>query len=253
MENAYLTGYISVSAALISESRRVYRVFLDADRYEKVKKSRFHLPEKQQYAFLKSYCAANKIRIFFLAQGELAERFGTESGGIAAEVGGRLFTPLAELLAFKNPYLVAIDGIEDPYNFGQVLRSFYAAGVDGVVVPSRNFFTASAIVARASAGASERLKISAVDSMEDFCKNAAEKGIRLYATTSKKDAADLYKTEFSRPLCVFFGGEKRGISAKILELCGRSVTISYPRSTEIALSASSAAAVAAFEIGRRIN
>lgn len=253
MEHIYLTGYISVFAALSSESRRVNAVLLDRDRYNKVMKGKFHQTEKRQYSVLKRLCTDKGVPVRFTSFGDNTELYGSESGGIVAEVGERIFTSIDALLSKDKPFLAAIDGIEDPYNFGQVLRSFYASGVDGVIVPKRNFFTASAIVARASAGASELLAVSTVESMEEFCDNAREKGIKLYATAAEKDALDLFETSFSRPVCIIFGGERRGISKKVMEKCDGTVRITYPRNVSMSLSASSAAAVIAFEIGRRLN
>jgi len=253
MERTFLTGYISVYAALASNSRKVFAVLLDRSRYDKVMKGKFHQTEKRQYSVLKRLCTEKGVPFRFISFDGQNDLYGNESGGIVAEVGERCFTPLQNLLNKEKPFLAALDGIEDPYNFGQVLRSFYASGVDGVIVPKRNFFTASAIVARASAGASELLAVSAVESMEEFCDQAKENGIAIYATAAEKNALNLFTTEFNRPLCVMFGGERRGISKKVMEKCDATVCISYPRNVSVALSASSAAAVIAFEIGRRLN
>lgn len=253
MEQTILTGYISVYAALSADSRKVNAVLLDRARYDKVMKGKFHQTEKRQYSLLKRLCADKGVPVRFVSFEAGNELYGNESGGIVAEAGERIFTPVEELIEKDKPFLAAIDGIEDPYNFGQVLRSFYASGVDGVIVPKRNFFTASAIVARASAGASELLSVSVVDSMEQFCDEAKVKGIKLYATAAEKDALDLFATSFSRPLCIVFGGERRGISKKVMEKCDGTVRITYTRNVSMSLSASSAAAVIAFEIGRRLN
>lgn len=253
MEQTILTGYISVYSALMSGSREVYKVLFDRARYDKVMKGKFHQSEKRQYSVLKKLCYDKGVPVRFVDFGGNNELFGNESGGIAAEAGDRIFTPIETLLEKKSPFLAAVDGIEDPYNFGQVLRSFYASGVDGVVVPKRNFFTASAIVARASAGASEFLSVSSVESVELFCEQAAAKNIKLFATAAEKNALDLFTAEFKRPLCVIFGGERRGISKKVMEKCDGTIQITYPRNVSMALSASSAAAVIAFEIGRKLN
>jgi len=252
MKTTYLTGYISVAAALLSGNRKICRVYLDKGRLEKIKRSDYYQTEKRQYAFIKSRTAASGIKTTMLEADEFAARFETDSGGFAVETGERRFTPVEELLLMEKPYLAAIDGIEDPYNLGHILRSFYASGVDGVVISARDRFVSTPTVVKSSAGASEYLKIAAVKSMEDFCDSASQAGIKLYATTSEKGSENLYSTKFARPLCVFFGGERRGISMKIIQRCDSALSIIYPRPTDIALSASSAAAVIAFEIGRRI-
>ncbi len=253
MEQTILTGYISVYSALKAGNREVYTVLFDRSRYDKVMKGKFHQSEKRQYSLLKSICKEKGVPIRFVVLEDNNELYGKESGGIVAQVGERRFMPLDDILKKDKPYFAAIDGIEDPYNFGQVLRSFYASGINGVIIPKRNFFTASAVVTRASAGASELLDICAVEDMEGFCDKAKKKGITLLATAADKDAMDLFTTEFARPLCIFLGGERRGISKKVMEKCDGTVCIKYPHNVSIALSASSAAAVVAFEIGRRIN
>ena len=249
----YLGGYISVYSALISNSRKVYTVLFDRARYDKVMKGKYHLSEKRQYSLLRKACNDKGVTIRFVSFDGKEHDFGNECGGIAAEVGERVYTTEAELLALKNPYLAALDGIEDPYNFGQVLRSFYASGVDAVIVPKRNFFTASSIVARASAGASELMKVCAVEDIEAFCTDLKQNGIKLYATAANDKALNVFNVEYKKPLCVIFGGERRGISKKVMERCDATLQIVYPRNVNMALSASSAAAVIAFEIGRRIN
>jgi 23S rRNA (guanosine2251-2'-O)-methyltransferase len=81
---------------------------------------------------------------------------GQSHGGVVAEVGPRRFLPLADLLPSTNvPFIVMLDGIEDPFNFGQAIRALYAAGADGLVVRPRNWLSAAGIVARASAGTAE--------------------------------------------------------------------------------------------------
>lgn len=254
MDNkCYLGGYISVYSALIANSRKVYTVLFDRARYDKVMKGKYHLPEKRQYSLLRKVCNDRGVTIRFVSFEGREQEFGSECGGIAAEVGDRLYSSTEEILALKQPYLAALDGIEDPYNFGQVIRSFYASGVDAVIVPKRNFFTASAIVARASAGASEFMKVCAVDDIEVFCAQLKRSGVKVYATAASDKALDVFTTDYSKPLCVIFGGERRGISKKVMEQCDATLQITYPRNVNMALSASSAAAVIAFEIGRRIN
>lgn len=253
MNKTYLRGYISVSSVLLAGSRDVYRIIYDRTRFDSVFDSKYRNEEKRQYNFLKRVAKDRKIKTEFMDTSAFVTLFGDETGGIIAEVGDKRFVPAEELLALKRPYLAILDGIEDPYNFGQVLRCFYAAGVDGIVIPERNFYTASAIVTRASAGASELLKVASVPSIEDFCIEAKERGIGLFATADGENSVNLYECEFERPLCVIIGGERRGISKKVMALCDKTLRIEYPKKVSIALSAASAAPIIAFEIGRRIG
>lgn len=249
----YLGGYISVYAALSADSRPVYSVLLDRSRYDKVMRGNYHRTEKRQYALLTRLCAEKNVPVAFTDFADGAHLFGAECGGIAAEVGDRRYTSEQQLLSLPKPYLTVLDGIEDPYNFGQVLRSLYASGVDGVIVPKRNFFSAAAIVARSSAGASELMPVCAVDDIAAFCDRLLQSGIALYATAADDNAKDLFTQTYTRPLCVIFGGERRGISKAVMQKCSATLCIPYPRAVGVSLSATSAAAVVAFEIGRRLT
>ena len=80
---------------------------------------------------------------------------GSSHGGIIALCEERNYPKLTENDIIDNGFYVMIEGIEDPYNFGYTVRSLYAAGVDGIVLPPRNWMNAAGVVARASAGTSE--------------------------------------------------------------------------------------------------
>lgn len=249
----YLGGYISVYSAISAGSRTVYSVRLDKARYAKVMRGNYHRQEKRQYALLKRICEDKHIPLLFEDFAESGNLYGTECGGVAAEVGDRIYTEESTVIAMDKPYLAVLDGIEDPYNFGQVLRCFYASGVDAVIVPKRNFFTASAIVARASAGASELMPVCAVDDISAFCEKLLQKGVTVYATAADDNAIGVFDRQYSRPLCVVFGGERRGISKAVMQRCSATLCIPYTRNVGVSLSATCAAAVVAFEIGRKLS
>ncbi len=88
---------------------------------------------------------------------------GRSHGGVVAFVGEREPVALSTVLAEvgESPLLVMLDGIEDPFNYGQAVRSLYAAGVDGLVV-RRDWESALPIVTRASAGATELIPTATV-------------------------------------------------------------------------------------------
>ena len=250
MDNQLVGGFISVKSILEAKSRPVYKIILEKERYQNVFSSGFHAAEKRQYEYL-------------LSSGIPVEQVGREafsalldgntSGGIAAEVGDRVFMSLEEVLEKKNGYFTILDGIEDPFNFGYALRSLYAAGVDGVILPERNFFSATEVVVRSSAGASELLCCCTVSDLAEACEQMKAKGIHLVSTAKTDKARDLVRTNFRRPLCVVYGGEKRGISAGVLEKCDTVVKIRYPRNCHYSLPACSAISIISFEVGKKVE
>ena len=250
MNKQYVGGFVSVKSILESKSRVVFRILLDRERYDSVMRSGFHAAEKRQYEILH----ASGVPLEFVDKHAISSLIeGSTSGGIVAEVGERQFCSLDTLLEKKNGYFSILDGIEDPFNFGYAMRSLYAAGVDGVILPERNFFSATEVVVRSSAGASELLKCCVVSDLSDACAKMKEQGILLVSTAKTDRAKDVFRTSFKKPLCVIYGGERRGISAGVMEQCDSVVKIRYPRNCHYSLPACSAISIISFEIGRKLN
>ncbi len=250
MNKTILGGFISIKSVLESKSRTVYKIFIEKSRYDNVMRSDLRVPEQRQYNTLIS----SGVEYEFVSQEKFDELMSnSNAGGVAAEVGERIFTPFEDVLNIKNGYIAVLDGIEDPFNFAYALRSLYASGVDAVILPERNFFTASDTVIRSSAGASELIKACAVPDLAEACKQLRAKGYFLVSTDKNNKAKDLYHARLSRPLCVVFGGEKRGIKQEILDISNLCIKIKYPRNCHYSLPACSAISIIAFECAKKIE
>jgi 23S rRNA (guanosine2251-2'-O)-methyltransferase len=176
---------------------------------------------------------------------------GTSHGGIMAEVGERYLSPLAELASVPDPFVVLLDGIEDRYNFGASLRSLFAAGATGLVVRARNWLSATAVVARASAGASELLPIAVVDDPLDAVQHLRAAGIAVVAAAERPDAVPLRQVDLRRPLLLLIGGERRGVMRSLLATVDAVTRIPYARADAPSLGTAAAAAVIGFEVMRQ--
>ena len=240
MENSiWLEGAISVKAALEAERRPVYELVTDGRKADRNRNYIFNLAK------------GKGIPINVKSEDELSQWVnGTSHGGLLARVGDREYQSPEELAEGESPFLVALEGIEDPYNFGGALRSLYAAGVTGVFVPERNWCSAANVVTKASAGASEFLKIAAVQNWEETLSDLKARGIRILCA-ERKDAVSLYETDLTGPILLIFGGEMRGISSKLRSMADQNVFLPYGSDFRNALSANSAAAVFAFEAFRQ--
>lgn len=174
---------------------------------------------------------------------------GNSHGGILARCSERTIPALSSLSVPENGFFVMLDGIEDPYNFGYALRSIYAAGADGIILPERNWLTAAGVVARASAGASELLNLytSAPDDAAIFFKNNNYRVI----CADKPNSVSLYDADLRKPVFLIVGGEKRGIRASVLKQADEIVRIEYGRDFAASLSAASASTIIAYEIYRQ--
>ena len=199
-EDIWLEGLVSVEAVLQSKNRDVYQIYL-------------HLSEKRKrdrrITRLRKTAVSRNIAIQEVDEAFIVERAnGKSHGGIIAAVGSRRFVNMDELLMNrKRPFIVMLDGVEDPFNFGQAVRSLYAAGADGIVVRPRNWTTAAAVVARASAGATELIPMAIADTAESAARFFKEKGLTI-SCTSEKDATSIYQADFTIPLFLLIGGGK---------------------------------------------
>ena len=241
MDKIILEGSISVKAALEAGRREIYEILTDGRKPDRNRNYILNLAKK------------NRIKITDVSSEEISSLAGgTSHGGLLAVVSERTYQDVDKIYAHPRPFLAVLEGIEDPYNFGGALRSLYAAGVTGVLVPERNWCSAASVVTKASAGASEFLPIAAVSDWSEALQKAKARGIRILCA-ERKNAVSLYESDLNGPIMLVFGGEMRGISAKIMEYADQNVFLPYGSDFRNALSANSAAAVFAFEAYRQRN
>jgi 23S rRNA (guanosine2251-2'-O)-methyltransferase len=174
---------------------------------------------------------------------------GNTHGGLVAICTKRHFSVLNVNFLTSGSFFSLIDGVEDPYNFGYSVRSLYAAGVDGIVLPERNWMELSGTVSRSSAGTSELANICFSDPLA-AAKLFKDNGFEVVCA-GIRDSVPCYEHDFSKPLLLIVGGEKRGISSKLSELADATVRIEYGREFLGSLPTASAVSVIAFEIARQ--
>jgi 23S rRNA (guanosine2251-2'-O)-methyltransferase len=211
-------------------------------------------PNPEIKAILAAARAAS-VPVEYLAADHLT-RIGGFDGhqGVLLEVEARRFADVAEILAHaatkrRDPLVLVLEHLQDPVNLGALLRSAEAAGVDGVVYPSRGAAPLSAAAVKASAGASEHLLLSRVESLAEALNELRERGLRLVA--ADQDApAWAWDTDLSGPLAMIVGSEGSGLSGAIRRRCD--VLVSFPMSGHVAsLNAGVAGALLLFEVVRQ--
>ena len=174
---------------------------------------------------------------------------GNSHGGIIARCTERTISPLTAESLPKAGFVVMIEGIEDPYNFGYALRSIYAAGADAVILTPRNWMSAAGVVCRSSAGASELLPLF-VSEPEEAVHMAKAAGYKVVCA-GIRDSVSAFNADLTRPIFLIVGGEKRGISRSVLDLADEVVRLDYGRPFRGSLSAASAASILAYEVLRQ--
>ena len=259
-----LAGAISVHAALEAGRREVKTVYLQKEK------------SIRNSGAIRKLAASTGIPIEEAEGARIDELVGgTHHGGVAALVGERKYQNLDELIhpllsrarperaassgdegggqgvGSKDPFIAMLDGVEDPYNFGQAIRALYAAGADGLVVPDRNWDTALAVVTRASAGASEYMPTARVAEAKEAIAFFKTHGFRIAATAKEKNSKSIYAVDLHGPLFMLIGGERRGLTAADLASCDILLSIPYGRAFKAELDVTSATAVLAFEAMRQ--
>ncbi|MBI2078032.1 MAG: 23S rRNA (guanosine(2251)-2'-O)-methyltransferase RlmB, partial [Euryarchaeota archaeon] len=170
--------------------------------------------------------------------------------GVIAFVKARDFATMEELHDVARQrkeelLLVAVDGIEDPQNLGAILRSAEAAGAHGVVLATRGTATITPAVVKASAGASEHLKVARVPSLPNALLELKRKEVWIGGTDPKEGKA-YFDAKLTGPLVLVIGSEDRGMSPLVRDRCDFLVRIPMKGKVE-SLNASAACAILLME------
>jgi 23S rRNA (guanosine2251-2'-O)-methyltransferase len=149
----------------------------------------------------------------------------------------------------EQPFLVALDGVEDPQNLGAVMRSAEAAGVHGIILPERRSAGIGPAVHRSSAGAVEYVKFAHVPSLSQALRGLRDKKVWVIGAEMSAPKS-IFEEDLRGPVCLVVGGEDSGISPAVAERCDRLVRI--PMAGHIqSLSVSATAAILFFEKRRQ--
>jgi 23S rRNA (guanosine2251-2'-O)-methyltransferase len=174
--------------------------------------------------------------------------------GVLLEVGERHWADLAEIVARAgtaghDPFVLVLEHLQDPTNFGTLLRSAEAAGVDGVVFPERGAAPLSASAVKASAGASEHLLLARLPTIGEAIHELRAAGLRLIAADQEAPAS-AWDSDLGGPVAVVVGSEGSGISGATRRRCD--LLVSFPMAGRVAsLNAATAGALLLFEVVRQ--
>jgi 23S rRNA (guanosine2251-2'-O)-methyltransferase len=149
----------------------------------------------------------------------------------------------------QDRFLVLLDNILDPQNFGAIVRTALAVGVDGVVTPKDRSVAPTPAVSKASAGALEHVLVSRVTNLVTIIKSLKKEGIWIFGL-DKAAKISIFTRDLSGSLAIVIGGEQKGIRPLVKKHCD--FLISIPQVGRInSLNASAAAAVAMYEVFRQ--
>lgn len=146
----------------------------------------------------------------------------------------------------EKPFILILDGIEDPHNLGSIIRTAETAGVHGIIIPKRRAATVNSTVYKVSAGAVEHMKIARVNNLNETIKYLKDNDIWICGTDM--DAKNYYYNEkFDGPIAIVIGSEGFGMSRLVKENCDFLVKI--PMKGKItSLNASVSAGIVMYEV-----
>ncbi len=150
----------------------------------------------------------------------------------------------------RAPLVVVCDEISDPHNLGAIIRSAEAAGAHGVIIPKRRSAALTAVVEKASAGATSYLPVARVPNIAACLDNLKKRGLWVFGTALQENSISLYEADLKGAVAIVIGSEGEGMSRLTREKCDFTVKIPMIGKIE-SLNASCAAAVVLYEAVRQ--
>jgi 23S rRNA (guanosine2251-2'-O)-methyltransferase len=234
-----LYGRNSVLEALTAGRRTFHRLLLANG-----------IKEDQRIQALIGLAAAARIPISRVDKIEIDARTGgVNHQGVLLECGVYPYVDLADVLE-RPGSILALDHIQDPQNFGALLRAAEASGVAGVIMPSDRAADVTASVVNASAGAVEHLLIARVTNLTRALDAAKAAGRWAIGLDRGDDSVDLFSANLPLPAVLIVGSEGAGMSALVRKHCDLIAALPMVGKVD-SLNAATAGSIALFEILRR--
>ena len=173
--------------------------------------------------------------------------------GVIAQAAAYKYAEVEDILQAaaekgEPPFLILLDGIEDPHNLGAMIRTANLAGAHGVIIPKNRAVGLTATVARTSAGALNYTPVAKVTNLTRTMEELKKQGI--WFVCADMNGESMYKMNLTGPIGLVIGNEGSGVSHLVKEHCD--MTASIPMKGDIdSLNASVAMGVLAYEIVRQ--
>jgi len=169
--------------------------------------------------------------------------------GVVAEVSETAYADFDEIVEKEETsFVLIVDSITDPQNFGAILRVADGFGVDLVVIPEHDSVGLTPVAVKASAGASEWVQVAQVTNLSRAIEALKKAGYWVYAAAENGERPDAI--DFSGKVALVVGNEGKGIRRNVLEHCDRVVTIPMRGHVE-SFNVATATAILCYEVRRK--
>jgi 23S rRNA (guanosine2251-2'-O)-methyltransferase len=176
---------------------------------------------------------------------------GAHHQGIVAEAEPFPYAHLDDLLAASaTPLLLALDSLQDPQNFGSLLRTALAVGVHGVVIPEHRAVGVTPAVSNTSAGAVEHLQVARVTNLTRTLERLKARGVWVFGL-ALENARPYWDTDLRGPLALVVGSEGEGLSRLVRQTCDLLLKVPMVPDSIESLNASVAGSLVLYEAFRQ--
>lgn len=177
--------------------------------------------------------------------------FTNKHQGVVIDIGEEFNYSSVDILDSKKElFVVILDQIHDPHNFGAIVRSSVAAGVDAIIIPKDNAVDVTPIVVKASAGQIFKIPIIKVTNISRTIEILKKKNVWVYGADSL--GKPYYQIDYSGSVCIVFGNEGEGIRKNVKNHCDELISIPMLNNVE-SLNVSVSAGIILFEIKKNKN
>ena len=200
----YIYGKNTVKAALLN-NKRIIKLYVSKNNDEFI-----------------TFAIKNKIEYKLVDNIFLNKLVDGNHQGVGLEIEGYSYATIDEIVntsKLKYPFIVMLDGLEDPHNLGAILRTCDASGVDGVIIGKNRSVRLNSTVAKVSTGAIEYVKVAEVTNLTNTIKFLKTKGYWIVGAEACDKSVLYTDIKYDMPVCLVIGSEGKGISRLVSENC----------------------------------
>ena len=179
----------------------------------------------------------NRVKYTFVPKNKLnALAKDSNHQGVIAFISPISYSTTEEILAFaetkkEKPFIVILDSIQDPHNFGAIIRTAVAAGVHGIIIPKHGSVSVTDAVFKTSAGTVQKCKIAKETNLVQTIEKLKKHDLWIYGADGHSEK-DIFNTDFQGGVAIVMGSEGKGLHQKVREHCDFIVKIPMKSNVE---------------------
>jgi 23S rRNA (guanosine2251-2'-O)-methyltransferase len=222
---------------LQSSPQRINKIFIQKARYQ------------QKISEIIHQAKVRKIPYVLVPKQKL-DKLAENHQGVVAFLSPKEFSSLEDIMAGAEvPFLVLLDGVEDPQNLGAIIRTAEGAGADGIILPERRSVGLTEAVSKVSAGALEHMKIARVKNLVSALDDLKKQAVWMVGAEGGRKEY-WYEFDYNLPVGLVLGSEGRGLRPLVKKKCDK--ILSIPLMGQLnSLNVAAAASVFIFEVVRQ--